>query len=176
VEALHRVGLDPGEVEGVGHRGVQAGLAAAAAVAVLADEHRVGQQDLVVTGPLGRRVGLEGDLGVQVTLVVAVEIDLEGAADVGFVVRVVVEGGVVDLHGAVVPRRVRPRPIPPAKRASRPEERHVQDRRYRYVCVRAQPFARQGPTLSTYRLLWPSVLSLEPSMIRPPVTATDDPR
>jgi hypothetical protein len=54
VEALHRVGLDPGDVQGVGRRGVQAGLAAAAAVVVLADEHRVGQQDLVVAGPLGR--------------------------------------------------------------------------------------------------------------------------
>jgi hypothetical protein len=107
VEALNRVGLDPGEVQCVGGRGVQPGLAAAAAVVVLADEHRVGQQH---PGRAGRRVGLEDDLGVQVPLVVAVEVDLEGAADMGLVARVVVEGGVVDLHGPVVARRVRPRP------------------------------------------------------------------
>jgi hypothetical protein len=109
MEALHRMGGDAGEVQGVGLAGVQPGLAAPAAVVVLTDEHRVGQQHLVVALTLGRRLGLEGDGGVQVALVVAVEVDLEDAADVGLVVGQVVEGGVVDLDRAVVPRRVRRR-------------------------------------------------------------------
>jgi hypothetical protein len=109
VEALHRVGGDAGKVQGVGLAGVQAGLAAPAAVVVLTDEHRVGQQHLILTLAQGRRVGLEGDGGVQVALVVAVEVDLEGAADVRLVVGQVVEGGVVDLDRAVVPGRVRGR-------------------------------------------------------------------
>jgi hypothetical protein len=58
---------------------------------------------LVVAVAQSRRVGLEGDGGVQVPLVVAVEVDLEDAADMGLVVGVVVKGDVVDLDGAVVP-------------------------------------------------------------------------
>jgi hypothetical protein len=42
-------------------------------------------------------VGLKGDVGEQVALVEAVEVDLEGAADVGLVVGRVVEGDAVDL-------------------------------------------------------------------------------
>ena len=41
-----RVGLDAGEVQGVGLAGVEPGLAATAAVVVLADEHGVAEQDL----------------------------------------------------------------------------------------------------------------------------------
>jgi hypothetical protein len=81
--------LDPGEVQRVGLRGVQPGLAATAGVVVLADEHGIGQQG---HHRPGRRVRLEGDVGEQVALVVAVEVDLEGAADVRLIVGRVVEG------------------------------------------------------------------------------------
>jgi hypothetical protein len=52
---------------------------------------------------------LERDGGIQVALVEAVEIDLERASDVGFVVWGVVERGAVDLDSAVVAGRVRRR-------------------------------------------------------------------
>jgi hypothetical protein len=95
--------LDPGEVQRVGLRGIQPRLRAASGIVVLADEDLIGQQGDHRTG---RRVRLKQHRGGQVALVVAVEVDLEGAADVGFVVGVVVEGDVVDLDGAVVARRV----------------------------------------------------------------------
>src|SRR5512133_846533 len=49
----------------------------------------------------------EGHVGKEVTLVVAVEVDLERAADVRLIVRVVVEGHIVDLDRSVVTRRDR---------------------------------------------------------------------
>jgi hypothetical protein len=103
VEALVRVGLEAGEVEGVRHRRVEAGLRAATAVVVLTDEHRVREQDDVAAG---RRMHHEAHVGEEVALVVAVEVDLEGAADVRFVVRVVVERLVVDFDRAVVAGRI----------------------------------------------------------------------
>jgi hypothetical protein len=111
---------DGAERQRVGLGGVQPGLAATTAVVVLADEHRVGQQH---HHRAGGRVRLEGDLGVQVALVVAVEVDLEGATDVGLVVGGVVEGDVVDLDGAVVPWRVGGRRRQPCQRHTA-EERH----------------------------------------------------
>jgi hypothetical protein len=48
VDALVGVRLDAGQVQRVGLGGVQASLAATAGVVVLADEDRVGQQDLLV--------------------------------------------------------------------------------------------------------------------------------
>src|SRR5690606_20198510 len=69
---------------------------------VLADGQRVLEQDLAVAG---RRPGLEHDVGLEVALVVVVEVDLENAADVRLVVWVVVEGDAVDLDGAVVAAR-----------------------------------------------------------------------
>ena len=48
---------------------------------------------------------LERHVGEQVTLVVAVEVDLEHAADVRLVVRMIVEVDAVDLDRAVVPGR-----------------------------------------------------------------------
>jgi hypothetical protein len=51
-------------------------------------------------------VRLEGHLRIQVTLVVAVEVDLEGAADVRLVVGCGIERRGVELHRAVVARRI----------------------------------------------------------------------
>src|SRR4029453_6897427 len=85
----------------------------------------------------GRGVGLEGEGGVQAALVVAVEVDLEHAADMRLVVGVVVELDVVDLDGAVVPRRVRARPGQTGK------ERE-QSRRTDHHCRTEQP-ASFGP-------------------------------
>jgi hypothetical protein len=59
-------------------------------------------------------VHLERDVREEVTLVEAVPVDLEDAADMRLVVRVVVEFLPADLDGAVVPRRVGARlPGPP---------------------------------------------------------------
>jgi hypothetical protein len=99
--ALHRVRLDVCErlTQVVGRAGVEVG---ATSGGVLADEHGVGQKHTAT----GRRHALEGDVGVEVTLVVAVEIDLEDASHVGFVVGMVVEGDIVNLDGPIVPRWV----------------------------------------------------------------------
>ena len=98
LDALQRVG----EVVGLG--GVEAVLAAAARVVVLADEHRVGEERL----DLARRLdGLEGHVGEQVqAFIEAVEVDLELAAHVRLVVGMIVELHPVDLDRAVVARRV----------------------------------------------------------------------
>jgi len=103
VPSLLGVWLYAGEVQGVGHGRIEAGFRTASAVVVLADEHLVLQQDLHRSR---RRVGLEDDVREQVALVEAVEVDLEGAPHVRLVVRSIVERGVVDLDGAVVPGRI----------------------------------------------------------------------
>jgi hypothetical protein len=99
--------LEPGEHgrEVVGHGGVEPGLGPPAAVVVLADEDVLVHED--DRGIAGRWMHLEGHVGKEVTLVVAVEVDLEDAAHMGLVVRVIVERHAVDLDRAVVPRRVR---------------------------------------------------------------------
>ena len=103
VEPLDRMGFDAGEVEGVGHGRIQAGLAAAPGVVVLADEHRVLQKRL---DRPGWRMRLEEDVREEIALVEAVEVDLELAADVRLVVRRVIEVDRVDLDGAVVAGRI----------------------------------------------------------------------
>ena len=92
------------QVQCVGLGRVEPSFRPSATVVVLADEDLVGEENHVLAR---RRLHLEGDLGEQVALVEAVEVDLEGAAHVRFVVGMVVERHVVDLDGAVVPRRVR---------------------------------------------------------------------
>jgi hypothetical protein len=88
----------------VGLRGVETGLGPSATVVVLADEHLVFEDHL---GLARRRVHLEGDVREEIfTLVEAVPVDLEDAADMGLIVGMVVERLVVDLDGAVVPRRI----------------------------------------------------------------------
>jgi hypothetical protein len=90
-----------GQIVGSGR--IQAGFRTTSAVVVLTDEDLVREHGVESAG---RRPGVEDDLGRQVALVEAVEVDLEDASDVGLVVRVVVERRVVDLDGAVVPRRI----------------------------------------------------------------------
>ncbi|HET8618507.1 MAG TPA: hypothetical protein VFM27_06090 [Acidimicrobiales bacterium] len=87
--------------EVVGLARVEARFGATAAVVVLTDEDLVLEDHLVPGG----RVDLERHVGEELTLVVAVEVDLEHAVDMRLVVRIVVEGDAVDLDGAVVPRR-----------------------------------------------------------------------
>src|SRR5829696_1243143 len=94
------VGQGVGEV--IGAAGVEVG---AAPGRVLADVEGVGEQ-LVVLALVGRGPGLEGHGGREIARVIAVEVDLDHAADVGLVVGVAVEGRVVDLDGAVVARGV----------------------------------------------------------------------
>jgi len=48
----------------------------------------------------------EGDRGIKVTLVIAVEVHFEGATDMGLVVGMVIEGRPVNLDRAVIPARV----------------------------------------------------------------------
>jgi hypothetical protein len=81
---------------------IEAGLGAAAAVVVLADEDAGVLEDHLVSG--GRH-HLERHAGEQRPQVVPVEVDLEDAADMRLVVRVIVERHAVDLDRAVVPRR-----------------------------------------------------------------------
>jgi hypothetical protein len=98
------VRLEPGERgrEVVGPGCVETCLGTATAVVVLTDEDvLVLEDDLVPRG----RMHLERHVGKEVTLVVAVEVDLEHAADMRLVVRVIVEVHPVDLDGAVVPGR-----------------------------------------------------------------------
>jgi hypothetical protein len=71
-------------------------------VVVLTDEDVVVLEDHLVAGG---RMHSERHVGEQLPLVVTVEVDLEDAADVRLVVRVVVEDDAVDLDRAVVPRR-----------------------------------------------------------------------
>src|SRR5207245_11637359 len=59
--------------------------------------------------------------GGKVALVIAIEVDLESATDVGLVVREVVERDAVHFHGAVVPRRV-PLPARERERAHRSQD------------------------------------------------------
>jgi hypothetical protein len=102
MHTLDRVNGQAGEVEGVLLGGVETCLRTSAAVVVLADEHGVGQQG----GRTGRRLRRKRHVSMEVTLVVAVEVDLERATDMRFVVRMVVEGRAVDLDRAVVACRV----------------------------------------------------------------------
>jgi hypothetical protein len=88
--------------EVVGLAGVEARFGATAAVVVLTDEDLVFEDHLWVSGG---RMNLERHVGEEVTLVVAVEVDLEHTSDVRLVVRMIVEVDAVDLDGAVVPRR-----------------------------------------------------------------------
>jgi hypothetical protein len=106
VHALLRVRRDAGDIEGVRLGRVQAGFAAAPGVVVLTDEHGIGQQNLRVR--VAQRWGprLERHVGVEVPFVVAVEVDLEGAADMWLIVRMVIERHVVDLDRPVVARWV----------------------------------------------------------------------
>src|SRR5215210_4073912 len=106
MEALIRVRFDAAEVQGVGLRRIEPRLAASAGVVVLTNEDVVLQQHDRGTG--GRR-GLrrEGHVGGEVlALVVAVEVDLEDAADVRLVVRMVIESHVIDLDRPIVARLV----------------------------------------------------------------------
>jgi hypothetical protein len=100
------VGLEPLQhrAQVVGLRRVEAGLGPTATVVVLTDEHVVLEDHL---GLAGRRVHLERDVREEIlTLVEAVPVDLEDAADMRLVVGVVVELLAVDLDGAVVARRI----------------------------------------------------------------------
>jgi hypothetical protein len=84
---------------------IQPRFRTASAVVVLTDVDLVRED----RGHLaGGRPGVEDHLGVEVSLVEAVEVHLEDASDVGLVVREIVERDVIDLDGAVVPRRVGP--------------------------------------------------------------------
>jgi len=98
------VRLERGEQgrEVIGPARVEARFGTASAVVVLTDEDVLVFEDDLVPGG---RVHLEGHVGKEVTLVVAVEVHLEHAPDMGLVVRVAVELLAVDLDGAVVPRR-----------------------------------------------------------------------
>jgi hypothetical protein len=89
-----------GQVVGLG--GVETRFGATTAVVVLTDEDVGVLEDHFVSGG---RPHLEGHIGEQLTLVVAVEVDLEHTADVRLVVRMVVEVHAVDLDRAVVPGR-----------------------------------------------------------------------
>jgi hypothetical protein len=90
-----------GQIVGSGR--IQPGFRTAAAVVVLADEDLVREHGVEFAG---RWPGVEDHFGGQVALVEAVEVDLEDASDVGLVVREVIERHVVELDGAVVPRRI----------------------------------------------------------------------
>ena len=89
--------------EVIGPGRVEPRFGATTAVVVLTDEYAcVFEDHLVARG----RLHLENHIGEQIiTLVEAVEVDLEHAAHVRLVVRMVVEVLAVDLDGAIVPRR-----------------------------------------------------------------------
>jgi hypothetical protein len=95
--------LEARQVERICPRCIEPGLGAAAAVVVLADGDRVGEQHHVLAG---RRLHLERDVREEIPLVEPVPVDLEGATHMGLVVGVAVELDAVDLDGAVVARRV----------------------------------------------------------------------
>ena len=102
MEALLRLRLDPVEVKGVGPLGIESFFAASAGIIVLTNEHGVSEKDLAVAG---WRMSAEGHIGIEITFVEAVEVDLEGAADMWLVVRMIVELHIVDLDRTVVARR-----------------------------------------------------------------------
>jgi hypothetical protein len=83
----------------VSDRSIETGLAATAGVAVLTDEHNVIENANEISG---RGLDAEVHIGEKVALIEAVEVHLENAADMRFVVGVVIEGDAVDLDGAVV--------------------------------------------------------------------------
>jgi hypothetical protein len=95
--------LEPGEQarQVIGPARVEALLGPATAVVVLTDEDVVVFEDDLVAGG---RVHLERHIGEELTLVVAVEVDLEHAPDMRLVVRMVVELLAIDLDRPVVPR------------------------------------------------------------------------
>src|SRR5687767_9279857 len=97
VPALLRMRRDAGKLVGqlVAGRRVETRGASATVVRVFADEDPI----LEDRAAGGRRVSLEDNVGVEVPLVEAVEVDLEGAARVGLVVRRIVPLESVDLDG-----------------------------------------------------------------------------
>jgi hypothetical protein len=105
VYSLLRMRRDADELEHVRLGCVEASLAAAAGVVILSDEGaNVAVDDDAPI--LGRRLQLETNVSVELTLVEPVEVHLERAADVRLVVGVVVERDAVELDGAVVAGRV----------------------------------------------------------------------
>ena len=83
----------------IGPRSVEVGPASGG---ILADEDRIGGE----CAPARGRPALQEHRGVQVALIVAIEVDLKRAPDVRFVVRGIVERDAIDLHGPVVAGRV----------------------------------------------------------------------
>jgi hypothetical protein len=91
---------------------------------------------------------LERDSGIQVALVETVEVDLEGAPHVGFVVRGAVERRAVDLDGAIVAGRVRRRRC--ARKPAR-DNRNDEAGRRRQQAATDQHATARGQHLGTFR-------------------------
>jgi hypothetical protein len=78
-------------------------LAASAGIVVPTNEHAVGLKDHLVGARWSRRLGLERHIGEEVTLIEAVEVDLEGAVvGMRLVCRVVVESHAINLDRPIV--------------------------------------------------------------------------